>query len=42
MDLRDLSVSRPPEAPLDTGALQFGRMFSPNMFLMDYEEGRGW
>ena len=42
MDLRDLSVVRPPEAPLDPGALQFGRMFSPNMFLMDYEEGRGW
>jgi branched-chain amino acid aminotransferase len=42
MDIRDLSVVRPPEAPLDPSTLQFGRTFSPNMFMYDYEEGRGW
>jgi branched-chain amino acid aminotransferase len=42
MDIRDLSVVRPPEAPLDPSALQFGRMFSPNMFMMEYDEGQGW
>ncbi len=42
MDIRDRSVVRPPEAPLDPSTLQFGRTFSPNMFMFDYEEGRGW
>jgi branched-chain amino acid aminotransferase len=42
MDIRDLSVVRPPEAPLDPSALQFGRTFSPNMFMMEYDEGAGW
>ncbi len=42
MDIRDLSVVRPPEAPLDPSTLQFGRTFSPNMFMMDYDEGSGW
>jgi branched-chain amino acid aminotransferase len=42
MDIRDLSVVRPPEAPLDPSALQFGRTFSPNMFMFDYEEDKGW
>ena len=42
MDIRDHSVVRPPQAPLDPSNLPFGRTFSPNMFLMDYDEGRGW
>ena len=42
MDIRDHSVVRPPAAPLDPSNLQFGRTFSPNMFMMDYEEDRGW
>jgi len=42
MDIRDLSVVRAPEAPLDPSNLQFGRTFSPNMFMMDYDEGQGW
>jgi branched-chain amino acid aminotransferase len=42
MDIRDHSVVRPPEKPLDPKNLPFGRTFSPNMFLMDYGEEQGW
>ncbi len=42
MDIADYSVVRPPESPLDPSNLPFGRMFSPNMFLMDYDDERGW
>ncbi len=42
MDIRDQSEVRLPEAPLDPDHLPFGQMFSPNMFLVDWEEGKGW
>lgn len=42
MDIRDESIVRPPQQPLDPSKLQFGREFSPNMFLMEWEKGRGW
>ena len=42
MEIRDNSVVRPPAAPLDPAKLPFGRTFAPNMFMMDWEEGRGW
>jgi branched-chain amino acid aminotransferase len=42
MEILDHSVVRPPEAPLDPAHLPFGKTFSPNMFLMDWDEGQGW
>ena len=42
MEIRDDSVSRLPDAPLDPANLPFGRSFSPNMFLMDWDEGQDW
>jgi branched-chain amino acid aminotransferase len=42
MDIRDDSVARAPLAPLDPNKLPFGRTFSPNMFCVDWEDGRGW
>jgi branched-chain amino acid aminotransferase len=41
-EIRDHSVVRAPEQPLDPAKLRFGRTFAPNMLLMDWEEGRGW
>ena len=40
----ELTITRtttPKEKP-DWDQLQFGRVFSDHMFVMDYEEGRGW
>jgi len=42
MEIRDRSVARPPDIPLERQKLPFGRVFSPNMFLMDFEKGKGW
>ena len=42
MDILDRSVARAPQAPLDPAKLAFGRNFSPNMFLIDWDEGTGW
>ncbi len=42
MEILDRSVARAPQAPLDADKLPFGRTFSPNMFLVDWDEGRGW
>jgi branched-chain amino acid aminotransferase len=42
MEIRDNSVVRSPESPLDPSNLPFGRTFSPNMFLMEWDEGKGW
>jgi branched-chain amino acid aminotransferase len=42
MDIRDEAVSRLPDRPLDPARLPFGKTFSPNMFLMDWEKGAGW
>ena len=42
MDIRDDSVNRKPDGPLDPDTLPFGKTFAPNMFLMDWDEGRGW
>ena len=30
------------QKPVDESALGFGRIFTDHMFLMDYEEGKGW
>ena len=42
MDIRNEAVTRQPDAPLDPANLPFGRTFSPNMFCIDFEEGKGW
>lgn len=42
MEIRDLSVVRPPLTPLDPTQLPFGKNFSPNMFLMDWKADAGW
>lgn len=42
MEIRDLSVARPPAQPLDPSRLPFGKTFSPNMFLMEYSAAEGW
>ncbi len=42
MDIRDESVSRAPEIPLDPNNLPFGRTFSPNMFQVEWDSSKGW
>src|SRR4030042_3921158 len=42
MDILDRSVARSPQAPLDPTKLPFGRTFAPNMFMVDWDEGKGW
>jgi branched-chain amino acid aminotransferase len=42
MEILDRSVARAPQAPLDADKLPFGRTFSPNMFLIEWDEGHGW
>jgi branched-chain amino acid aminotransferase len=42
MDILDRSVARAPKTPLDPKNLPFGRTFSSNMFLVDWDEGKGW
>ena len=42
MEIRDHSVARSPQVPLDPDKLPFGRTFSANMFLVDCDEGKGW
>ena len=40
----DISLTRThqPKARPDDSSLAFGKVFTDHMFLMDYEEGRGW
>jgi branched-chain amino acid aminotransferase len=42
MEILDRSVARPPQAALDPDNLPFGRIFSPNMFMVEWDEGKGW
>jgi len=42
MEILDRSVARAPQAPLDSAKLPFGRTFSPNMFLVEWDQGQGW
>ncbi len=42
MDIQDRSVARAPKAPLDPSNLPFGRTFAPNMFMVEWDEGKGW
>lgn len=34
--------TQPKQKPLDTSKLGFGKLFTDHMFLMNYEEGKGW
>ena len=40
LNIRIEKTTAPKEKP--TGKLGFGRIFTDHMFIMDYEEGRGW
>ncbi|MGE5236103.1 MAG: branched-chain amino acid aminotransferase [Acidobacteriota bacterium] len=42
MEIRDEAIVRPPQQPLDPAHLPFGHTFSPNMFLMEWDEKLGW
>ncbi len=42
MDILDRSVARAPQKPLDPDKLPFGRTFSPNMFMVEWDKGKGW
>ena len=35
-------TTQPKQKPADESALGFGRLFTDHMFLMNYEEGKGW
>jgi len=41
----DISITKttcPKERPADESKLGFGKLFTDHMFMMDYEEGKGW
>ena len=43
--MKEISITMtaaPKQKPQDEGALGFGRIFTDHMFLMNYEEGKGW
>ncbi|MBR2824633.1 MAG: branched-chain amino acid aminotransferase [Clostridia bacterium] len=43
--MQEISVTRnpsPKQKPKDESALGFGRLFTDHMFLMNFEEGKGW
>jgi len=42
MEILDRSVARATKTPLDPKNLPFGRTFSSNMFLVDWDDGKGW
>ncbi len=42
MDILDRSVARAPQTPLDPNKLPFGRTFAPNMFMVEWDKGKGW
>ena len=35
-------TQNPKQKPADESKLGFGKLFTDHMFIMDYEEGRGW
>ncbi len=43
--MQEITITRttaPKQKPQDESALGFGRIFTDHMFLMNYEEGKGW
>ena len=42
MDIDIVRTASPRAKPLDKDVLGFGRIFTDHMFMMEYDEGRGW
>jgi branched-chain amino acid aminotransferase len=42
LDIKITLTDSPKKKPEDESSLPFGKIFSDHMFVMDYEEGRGW
>jgi branched-chain amino acid aminotransferase len=42
ISIREVPRSQRKQKPLEGTAMGFGRVFTDHMFLMDYDEGRGW
>ncbi len=42
LDIKVTLTDTPKQKPADESTLGFGRLFTDHMFLMDYEEGKGW
>ena len=42
LDIKITLTDTPKQKPSDESALGFGKIFTDHMFLMDYEEGKGW
>jgi len=41
-EIKITKTTTPKQKPADEGTLGFGRVFTDHMFLMNYEEGKGW
>ncbi len=42
MDIKITKTTNPKTRPTDESTLGFGKLFTDHMFIMDYDEGRGW
>lgn len=42
MNIRYERIANPKQKPAEEDPLRFGTIFTDHMFLMDYEEGKGW
>ncbi len=42
MEIRDLAVHRPPDQALDPSKLAFASVFTPNVFVAEYDPEKGW
>lgn len=42
MDIKVTKTSQPKAKPANESSLGFGKIFTDHMFLMEYEEGKGW
>ena len=42
MEISVTLTNTPKQKPADESSLGFGKFFSDHMFIMEYEEGKGW
>ena len=42
MDIKVTLTTAPKAKPADESKLGFGKVFTDHMFMMEYEEGKGW
>lgn len=42
LEIQILKTNTPKAKPSDEGSLGFGKLFTDHMFLVEYDEGRGW